>query len=326
MPFHIVCLVTPQSALSTVSGITDTFAIANLFARQMGRPDPFTCTVVTPDGAPITASGGVRLIPHAAMHTVPMADLLILPAFVGDLRPRLREIEEVTRWIQDWYQAGGTIAAVCTGAFLLAETGLLDQKKATTNWLYARLFRKRYPHVLLDEDAMFIQDDRLYTSGASTAWLHLTMQIIEEVAGPEVSRHTGSVLLLDPNRDSQAPYRIPLPDKHHGDGAILRVQEWLDRHLGDPVIVEEMAQEAGLSERQFIRRFKAATGTTPIRYLQEIRIAKARTLLETTSESIAEITWSVGYEDVNSFRKLFRKHTGLSPNAYREKFRRSASA
>ena len=144
--------------------------------------------------------------------------------------------------------------------------------------------------------------------------------------GAEIARKAGGLLLIDPNRASQAPYRRGLLLRPHHDKEIHKVEDWFEENWQKPVTIPEMASEAVLGERQFLRRFKSATGRTPVEYLQNMRIEHARNLLETTNAPVSEITWSVGYEDINTFRKLFRRLVGLTPNQYRERFNRSHPA
>jgi len=202
----------------------------------------------------------------------------------------------------------------------LAATGLLAGRPATTHWFFAEAFRERFPDVRMEADRMVVDDGDIITAGGLMAWTDLGLRIVERLLGPSVMMETARFLLIDPSGREQKNYASFAPRLTHGDEAILKVQHWLQGRGAGPVAVAEMAGEAGMEERTFQRRFKAATGMTPVEYVQHIRVGKARELLEFTRRTVDQIAWSVGYEDAAAFRKLFHRITGLSPQDYRQRF------
>ena len=202
----------------------------------------------------------------------------------------------------------------------LAEAGLLAGCRATTHWAFAEAFRRRYPQVRLDEQQMLCEDDRLITSGGATAALDLMLHLIRRFASLELAQQCSRYLLIDTVRSEQSSYVLWSMPKRHGDLEILQVQNWLDEHFGEALLIDELARQFGFGVRNFKRRFKDATGYTPIAYLQTLRLEQAKQLLETTQMSLDSITYKVGYEDSNSFRRLFLNRVGLLPTAYRKKF------
>ena len=194
---------------------------------------------------------------------------------------------------------------------------------ATTHWAYTRLFKNRYPTVLLDPDSVFTIDKGLICTGAVSAFYYLGLHLIENFGSPNLAAQCAKSFLVDPGKVSQASYSIFDAHKSHGDKDILYAQEWTESNFADTMKIKDVAKRLGISPRHFIRRFKAATGEIPLRYLQQIRIERAKDLLETTSETINEITKRIGYENDSSFRKLFNEATGLSPSKYRSQFARS---
>jgi transcriptional regulator GlxA family with amidase domain len=203
---------------------------------------------------------------------------------------------------------------------LLAEAGLLDGRQATTHWGFSQQFRQRYPSVDLRPEKLITVDEPVACAGGGMAWWDLGIYLVERYAGTQTARELAKSFVIDAGRTSQAPYSALQARRYHSDQAILRLQEWLDKHYSQPVALQTLAALSGLTERSLIRRFKAATGDTPTSYLQVLRIESARQYLEQSRLSVDAITRQIGYEDVSSFSRLFRKHTGLAPGAYRSRF------
>ena len=221
------------------------------------------------------------------------------------------------------YDGGATVCSACTGANLLAETGLLDGQEATVHWMSENNFRRRHPDVLLRPDEVLVvsgDGGRLITSGAATAWHDLALYLIARQVGPATAQALARFLLWEWHREGQAAFQVFDPPTEHGDAAILAAQRAIDERFAVAAPVEEMAKWSGLAPRTFKRRFKLATGHAPIAYVQRIRVERAKRLLETSDQPIEEISWVVGYEDPASFRRLFKRLTGLAPGAYRQRF------
>jgi transcriptional regulator GlxA family with amidase domain len=225
-----------------------------------------------------------------------------------------------TGWLAGQHARGTTLAASCGGTFLLAETGLLSGRPATTHWAYAEAFRARFPDVALDADRIVIEDGDIITAGGLMAWTDLGIRLVDRLLGPSIMMTTARFLLIDPAGREQQHYRGFQPRLAHGDEAILRVQHWLRSRNARAVTVADMARQAALEERTFLRRFKAATGLRPTEYAQQLRMDKARELLQFTKRPVDQIAWTVGYEDPTAFRRLFHRLVGLAPGDYRRRF------
>ncbi len=325
---RITILAEKNCASSAIVGTIDAFAIANLwwaFLEPHAKGPLFDTHIVTADGKPVRANGGILLEPECSMDEVCETDLILLPAFLPPFDLNNPRTEKICQWLRGRYKQNTLIATTCTGTFLLAKTGLLDGRLATTNWQFAGMFKKAYPKVKLRIDRIMTEDDNLICTGAATAFMNLGLHLIERFGSSELALRCSKALLVDSDRQSQAPY-IPYDFwKNHADDQVLEAQTWMEDHYRDKVSIDGIAKNVGISPRHFKRRFKEATGETPIRYLQQLRIEKAKHRLERTNDTINEITWHVGYEDINSFRRLFRKHTGMSPKGYRTKFSGLAS-
>jgi transcriptional regulator GlxA family with amidase domain len=211
---------------------------------------------------------------------------------------------------------------VCGGVFLLAETGLLAGRQATTHWALAEHFTARFPSVLMESDQMVIDYGDVVTAGGVLAWADLGLRLTERFLGPSVMLETARYMLMDPPRREQRYYSDFNPRTKHGDAAILKAQHWLWTQRESSVSVADIAVYTCLQPRTLLRRFTKATGMTPSEYQQRLRVTRARELLEFSQRSIDDIAASVGYDDAGRFRRMFQKIMGLTPSEYRRRFSR----
>ncbi len=309
---------------STVIGPMDVFYQAgvmwNYFNGQKITPF-FEVKLVTSNGKPFKCLGGVRMVPHGSIHDVRDTDLIVVSSIL-DIEKTLAVQGEAIDWLKDHYRRGSHIATICTGAFVLAETGLLDGKTATTHWGFADQFQKRYPRIELKPERLITDEGDLFCSGGYNAGIDLSLYLVEKYCGHEVALQSSKSVISDIGRTSQAPYAIFQLQKKHHDDQILAVQEWIEKNFNQNFNYDTLARKNGMSRRTLERRFKAATGETPLTYQQNIRVESAKRLLENGKRSFDEITYRVGYEDSSTFRKVFLKQTRLRPSDYRKKFQR----
>ncbi len=307
---------------SSITNLIDGFTIANIWNRALSGKDSnmFVTKVVTPKGKPVTCGDCVQLQPHFSFDEKFTSDYLIIPALLPVPESGVIRDPRVLDYICSQYSLGTTIASVCTGAFLLAETGLLDGKSATTNWQFEKKFRYRYPKVNLEISKILTENDNLICSGAVSSMMHLALRIIQREGSTKLASTWAKAMLVDPNSESQVPYAIFPLDESHRDTEILKAEQYMRKHLVGSLSIDQVADYVGISPRHFKRRFKSATGDSPLSYLQKLRIQTAKEQLENTLASIEEITRSVGYEDSRTFRRLFKRHTSLSPREYRDRF------
>lgn len=317
---------------SAITGVIDLFRLAGVtWARINGEPpEPqFTTRLLTKDGAPCRCINGLTILPDGAWDdrqpSEDSTDLVIIPTIGGPIERVLAKNPELIEWLAGFQSSDSgqvRVASNCTGAFMLAEAGLLNGRQATTHWGFSNQFRQRYPAVDLHPDKLITVDGQVACAGGGMAWWDLGIYLVERHAGAQVARELAKAFVIDAGRTSQAPYGALQARRYHSDAAILTLQDWLDEHYGQPVTLQLLAAQSGLTERSLIRRFRAATGDTPTGYLQILRIEAARQHLENSRVSVEEVTRQVGYEDVSSFSRLFRKHTGLTPGTYRSRFAR----
>lgn len=312
-------LLYPGCQMAMIHGMTDLLAIAGNFSEKHGGQRLRVSHWRRGD------DGGFA----RCFDTDPGSDgepqVLIVPGRLsGPVTPE--EAAPYARWLLNRHAEGATLVSNCGGAFLLASTGLLAGRRVTTHWAFADAFRARFPDVAVDPDKMVIEDGDIITAGGLMAWTDLGMRLVDRLLGPTVMMETGKFLLIDPAGREQRHYSSFAPTLTHGDEAILKVQHWLQAKGARDVGVREMAAEAHMEERTFLRRFRAATGLKPTEYTQKLRVGKARELLEFTNRPVDQIAWSVGYEDPGAFRKVFNKVTGLPPGDYRRRFGVGVSA
>lgn len=319
----VTILALTNTGASTVTGPMDVFHLAGILWNE-GRGEKvtpyFNVEVVSDDGKPVRCLNRLLIQPHCAMGEVKQTDLIVV-ASILDIEKTLQYQGKVIEWLTEHYRKGAAIASVCTGAFVLAETGLLNGKTATTHWGYVNEFRRRYPDIDLKPERLITDEGDLFCSGASNACLDLALYLVEKYCGHEVAVQCAKSMVIDMGRTSQTPYTSVLEyQKFHADAVVLAAQTYLEENFNRSVNLDEIAALHHVSRRTFERRFKAATGDSPLTYLQRIRIEAAKRDLECELLNLDEIAYRVGYEDPGFFRKLFRQSTGLSPKAYRNKF------
>jgi len=305
------------------AGLLDALNKADLSqSLHTGRPATrvFDVRLAGLDRRTVSCRDGVSLHPSITAAEVTAPDLVVVPGLDDDLAASFSENRRWVPWLTKWHAAGARIAGSCTGAFLVADAGLLDGRPATTHWMFADELRRRYPAVNVTAGQMIVDDGDVITSGGATAFLNLVLYLVERFAGHDRANLAAKVLLVDGHRPSQLPYVAFGRERSHDDVLVHRVQQHIDLHLDGPLRVSELADRFGLSERTLSRRFTAATGRGPQAYLQHARIQQAMRLLETASDPVDHVRRRVGYGDPAAFRRVFKEATGLSPGAYRDAY------
>jgi transcriptional regulator GlxA family with amidase domain len=305
------------------AGLLDALNKADLSGALSGDPGfgrLFDVKLIGLTRRPVRCRDGVQLTPSATALRTPIPDLVIVPGLDDDLGSSFVLNRPWVPWIARWHAAGARIASSCTGAFLLAEAGVLAGKPVTTHWLFAEELQQRYPHLDVLADRMIIDTGDVISSGGATAFFNLVLYIVERFGGRARANIAAKVLLIDGHRASQLPYIAALPGRTHDDLVVHEIQQHIDTHLDEPLQTAKLASQFGLSIRSLNRRFTAATGHGPRAYLQQVRVRHAQRLLETTSEPVDQIRRATGYHDPAAFRRAFRQTTGLSPNGYRNRY------
>jgi len=285
------------------------------------EPSPyFEVKIATVSGQSVMATNQVPIVPHCSIDEVDDVDLILIPSRAFQFGIQDENFDRSVEWLKKQYRKGSSLASICTGAFTLAATGLLDGKTATTHWGVAQAFKTAFPKIDLRTDLIVTDEGRLFCGGGVTADLNLSLYLINKFCGKEVALQSSRCTLIDLDRISQLPFSMFIPQKNHQDTKILKTQEWIETNFSHSLSVEALAKELGMSSRNFNRRFKSATKETFVKYLQQVRIEAAKKELENGKLSFDEISVRVGYENVSFFRRIFKQSTGLSPTDYKNKF------
>lgn len=332
-PRHVSLVALPDAVASTLFGIFDvmnSFALMGPLNAAVGDHAPFRVEIVGQAAGALELASGVPVSVQRAVESIEASDIVIVPSvLLGPEGWRRGRYPGLVDWLRAMHDRGAVLCSACSGIFLLAETGLFDGRDATVHFGYARAFAAAYPAVPIHpERVLMISGSReeLVSSGASTSWHDLVLFLIARYAGATTAQEVARLFALQWHQDGLTPYMVFEGRNDHGDADILSAQQWLSRHFSVASPVEEMIRRSRLAGRTFKRRFAAATGLTPIAYVQRLRIEDAKRRLERTEAPVEEIGWRVGYEDSAFFRRLFKRTTGLAPGAYRKRFRIPAFA
>lgn len=317
---QLAIILTSKYRLLSLAAIVDVFETANRLLREEGKPDHYHIHFV---GSPATKAipESVAHIPYIPMATAQHYDLIFVPAFGSvDLTQTVTENSCFFPWLHEQYARGATLASNCTGAFLLGAAGLLNDRRATTHVDAADKLAACFPKIKLTKDAVVTHDANIYTSGGATSGFHLMLALIQKHCGREMAVRMAKMFSIDLDRESQSYFGQFMPENAHDDELVLRLQQKIKTEFSALKSLEEAIVDIPASRRNLVRRFKQATGMTPIRYLQRTKIEAAKKLLENTEKGLLEIMLSAGYNDMKNFRQLFKDHTGMTPKAYRDKF------
>lgn len=327
-PVAVAILALPEATASVIYGIYDLLKGAgrDWGVVTTGEPGPelLRPQVVSSRAGSFVAANGVRITPEATLDECVAPQIVCVPEVAIAPGTRIAgRFEAEVDWLRRCHAGGATIATACSGAVLLAETGLLDGCEATTHWAFCDSIRKQYPTVkVLPQRALVVSGEgqRLVMAGGGTSWLDLGLYLVARVAGVEAAMQTARVNLIDWHDIGQQPFAALARSRQVDDAVIARCQAWIAEHYDEPAPVTAMVRLSGLAERSFKRRFAQATGMSPLEYVHTLRLEEAKQMLEAGDAPIEEIAEEVGYEDAGFFSRLFRRHVQLTPAQYRKRF------
>ena len=319
----VTILFLDQTFSSTAIGPMEVFRHTGTLWNNFTGHKPvchFRVTTASVDGRAVHCDGPIDIQPAVALADVRKTDLIFIPSTGLGIDDVVERNAPVVPWLRRCHKRGAAIASVCSGVGLVAATGLLDGKRATTHWSLGERFREKYPKVRWMPELMVTEDGSFYCGGGVNAALDLSLYLVARFCGHEVAMQSGKALLIEMPRAWQAGFAIVPLKTEHSDESISAAQDWLHENFHQSFPLEAPADRVGMSLRNFVRRFKQATGDSPLIYLQKLRVAAAKRLLENDHRTMQEISDAVGYQDAVFFRKIFQRHTGVSPSAYRQRF------
>ncbi|MBL7749852.1 MAG: helix-turn-helix domain-containing protein [Chitinophagaceae bacterium] len=296
------------------------FLTANDFLAANGKKPVFEVEYVGLNQYVPANDGEYMVKTNRLLKELDETDLLFIPPTFGDTTRGLEANAEAIPLFRNLYEKGASLASLCIGAFLLAETGLLNGKKCSTHWAYISEFRERYPDVEVVDGAVITEHDNIFSSGGANSLWNLVLYLIEKYADRETAIMIAKFFALDIGRDSQTQFAIFKGQRNHPDTDIQKVQEHIETNFEEKMTIEDLAAVIHTGRRTFERRFKQATNNTPIEYIQRVRIEAAKKYFEGSRKSVTEVMFEVGYSDTKAFRDIFKKITGLTPIEYRNKF------
>tara|TARA_R110002020_G_scaffold330225_1_gene545914 strand:+ start:1447 stop:2421 length:975 start_codon:yes stop_codon:yes gene_type:complete len=312
-----------QNNLSSIVGPYKIFTRANDYFESKGNSRQFQIELIGTEEKVDFYQGVFTVNPHKKVHEISKTNLIIIPSLNHNYLEAINGNQEMISWLSSQFKSGTEIASVCTGAFLLASTGMLNGKSCSTHWSAAANFREMFPEVKLVEDQLITDENGIYTNGGAYSFLNLMIYLIEKFYSKETAIHCAKVFQIDFDRNFQSEFSIFQGYKKHGDQEILDAQEYLEKNYPNKISMESLSEYLNLGRRNFDRRFKKATSLTPVDYLQRVKIEAAKKSFELSRKNISEVMYEVGYNDSKAFREVFSKLTGLSPQQYQSRYHKS---
>jgi transcriptional regulator GlxA family with amidase domain len=319
---RVSILVTHNAIIAAIGNSRHLFSMVNRFLHRSGKAEKFEIKLVGIKQEMKLNDGLFMIQADSTIDEVKETDLIIIPPMGDDMEANFVLNKRYIPWINQQHLQGAEIASLCIGSFLLAETGLLNGQQCSTHWQYANEFRKRYPKIDLVDDKVITDHNGLYTSGGSNSYWNLLVYLIEKYTGREAAIWASKYFEVERSRDSQSMFMIFQGSKLHGDEAVLIAQEYIENSFKEKIIIDQLAAQVHLSRRTFQRRFKKGTHFTVIEYIQKLRMEVAKKLLEEGNNlTVNDVMYECGYNDSRAFRYVFQKNSGLSPLAYKKKFK-----
>lgn len=310
--------------IACIVGTLEIFSRANAYWIEQGNNQKYQLAVagITPNYQHINDL--LILNPDTHIGGITKTDLIIIPSAMPGENTTDRQI--MFDWIKQQYKAGAEIASMCSGAFILASTGIMDGRSCATHWLYADQFRNMYPKVNLHSDKLITDEKGVYTNGGAYSFLNLVIYLVEKYYDRQTAIFCSKVFQIELERSSQSAFAIFSGQKQHGDTMVQLAQAYIENNIQEKISVEDLSSRFAIGRRNFDRRFIKATGNTPVEYAQRVKIESAKKALESTRKTINEVMYEVGYSDIKAFREVFRKITGLSPLEYKNKYNKEVAA
>jgi transcriptional regulator GlxA family with amidase domain len=320
---EIALIIHEDATLSTLTGALDMFIHTNNLFRHTGKPLPFKLVLAGEKAGNNLLPLNPLFVSYCRFEELSNPDLIIVPAFYGDRDGMLKKYHSLIKWINTKYENGSEVASLCSGIYFLAEAGLLPGRSCTAHWGDMEDIVRRYPDVNFLSDMVITDQEGIYTSGGAFSSLNLILYMIDKFCGREVGIWASKMFSLDMDRISQSHFAVFKGQRQHKDNEILKSQTYIEENHHLALNIDDIAEKANMSKRNFIRRFKKATQNTPFEYLQRVKIESAKKALEKGTQNINLLMYDAGYNDIKTFREVFKKITGLTPQDYKRKYSRA---
>jgi len=322
---HLTILVPDgENNLSSIVGAYKIFTRANEYWKKTGKKELFKIELAGISKKVDFYSGLFTVNPHTHISTISKTDLIIIPSLNHNYQKTVKQNQSLIQWIEKQYKQGAEIASICTGAFLLASSGLLDGKTCSTHWSAADDLRAMFPKINVQTDKLITDEKGIYTNGGAYSFLNLIIYLVEKYFDRQTAIFCSKVFQIEMDRQSQSAFIIFKGQKSHDDEVVNKAQAYIEGHIDEKISIEHLSSTFAVGRRNFDRRFIKATGNTPLEYSQRVKIESAKKAFETTRKTINEVMYEVGYSDMKAFREVFRKITGMSPLEYRNKYNKEA--
>ncbi len=317
---HVSILPLYDATLSSIDSSHQLFSRVNDFMKYQGKPPFYDVEIVGLTKDTKLSNGLYTISSDKTIDQVKKTHVIVLPLLCGDFKRAILENQKYTDWLISQYHNDAEIVCLCVGSFYLASTGLLDNKKCAVHWAAKNEFKEMFSNIELVDDTIITDEKGIYTCGGGYSYLNLILYIFEKHLGRDISILASKMFEIDIDRKSQNSFAIFIGQKKHGDETVLKAQEWIENNPTETYTVDEVCDKVSVGRRTFERRFKKSTGNSIAEYIQRVKVEFAKKHLEAGRKTINEIVYETGYNDIDAFRKIFKKTTDLSPLEYRKKY------
>ena len=323
---HLTILVPDgENNLSSIVGAYKIFSRANAYWKEKGKKELFKIELAGVSKQVDFYDGLFAVKPHTHISTITKTHLVIIPSLNHNFEKAIKANSLLIDWIEKQYRKGAEIASICTGAYLLASSGLLNGKTCSTHWAMADSFAAMFPDVNLQTDRLITDENGIYTNGGAYSFLNLIIYLVEKYYDRQTAIFCSKVFQIEIDRQSQSAFSIFTGQKQHGDETVRKAQTYIETKLHEKISVEQLSSRFAVGRRNFDRRFIKATGNTPVEYAQRVKIEAAKKEFETSRKTVNEVMYEVGYADAKAFREVFKRFTGISPIEYRNRYNKEAA-
>ncbi|MDB5249857.1 MAG: helix-turn-helix-domain containing protein AraC type [Segetibacter sp.] len=317
---HVSILPLYDATLSSIDSSHQLFSRVNDFMRYQGKEPFYNIELVGLAKSTKLSNGLYTINTDKTIDQIEQTDIIVLPLLCGNFKKAIQENKKYTNWLIAQYHKGAEVVCLCVGSFYLASTGLLDNRKCAVHWAAKNDFKEMFPNIKVIDDSIITDEKGIYTCGGGYAYLNLLLYVFEKHLGREISVLASKMFEIDIERKSQNPFVIFTGQKKHGNEIVLKAQEFIENNPTDSYTVDSICEKFNIGRRTFERRFKNCTGNSILEYIQRVKVEFAKKHLEAGRKTVNEIIYATGYNDIDAFRKVFKKITDLSPVDYRKKY------